>query len=242
MRQAAFCFIAPAIMTLASILAEPSAASEIQIDPSAPKGEVKKYSFDHSKIFPGTTREYWVYVPKQYDPKEPACLYVNQDGLQYRAPEVFDQLIHKKEMPVTIGVFVMHGRVKALSSEAIDRANHSLEYDGLGSDYARFLLDELLPEVEQKTAGDGRPIKFSKNGNDRALGGASSGAIRAFTAAWERPHSFRRVFSAIGTYVGLRGGNDYTNERSRSKGQTGTKLLSNPHNHGCDSRSRTNHV
>ena len=80
-----------------------------------PKGEVKKYTFEKSKIFPGTVRDYWVYVPKQYDPARPACVYVNQDGIQYKAPEVFDQLIHKKEMPVTIGVFVMHGRVKASS-------------------------------------------------------------------------------------------------------------------------------
>ena len=126
-----------------------------------------------------------------------------------QAPEVFDELIHKKEMPVTIGVFVMHGRAKALSAQALDRFNRSLEYDGLGHDYARFLLEELLPEVEQKTTDDGRAIKLSKNGNDRAIGGASSGAICAFTAAWERPDAFRRVFSAIGTYVGLRGGNEY---------------------------------
>ena len=112
-------------------------------------------------------------------------------------------------MPVTIGVFVMHGRVKAPSDKALDRFNRSYEYDGLGDNYARFLLEELLPEVETKTAADGRPIRLSKDGNDRAIGGSSSGAICAFTAAWERPDAFRRVFSAIGTYVGLRGGNDY---------------------------------
>jgi sugar lactone lactonase YvrE/enterochelin esterase-like enzyme len=174
-----------------------------------PKGEVTKYSFDGSKVFPGTIRDYWVYVPKQYDPAKPACLYVNQDGVQYNAPAVFDELIHKKEMPVVIGVFVMHGRVKAPSDGALDRFNRSLEYDGLGPDYARFLLDELLPDVESKKTADGRPIRLSREGNDRAIGGASSGAICAFTAAWERPDAFRRVFSAIGTYVGLRGGNDY---------------------------------
>jgi sugar lactone lactonase YvrE/enterochelin esterase-like enzyme len=174
-----------------------------------PKGEVKQYTFDKSKIFPGTTREYWVYVPKQYDPTKPACVYVNQDGVQYNAPAVFDELIHKKEMPITIGVFVMHGRVKALSDQALDRFNRSYEYDGLGDNYARFLLEELLPEVERQKAGDGREIHLSKDGNDRAIGGASSGAICAFTAAWERPDAFRRVFSAIGTYVGLRGGNEY---------------------------------
>ena len=112
-------------------------------------------------------------------------------------------------MPVTIGVFVTPGRVKAPTGQALDRFNRSLEYDGLGSDYARFLLDELLPEVEQKTTALGRAIKLSRNGDDRAIGGASSGAICAFTAAWERPDAFHRVFSAIGTYVGLRGGNIY---------------------------------
>lgn len=174
-----------------------------------PKGEVTKYTFDHSKLFPGTVRDYWVYVPKQYDPAKPACVYVGQDGIGFNAPAVFDELIAKKEMPVTIGVFVMHGRVKAPSPEALDRFNRSYEYDGLGDGYARFLLEELLPDVEKKTAADGRAIKLSKDGNDRCIGGASSGAICAFTAAWERPDAFRRVFSAIGTYVGLRGGNNY---------------------------------
>jgi sugar lactone lactonase YvrE/enterochelin esterase-like enzyme len=174
-----------------------------------PKGEVTKYTFDQSKVFPGTVRDYWVYVPKQYDPAQPACVHVNQDGIQFNAPLVFDELIHKKEIPVLIGVFVMHGRVKATSDKALDRFNRSYEYDGLGDGYARFLLDELLPEVERKTTGDGRPIRLSKRGNDRAIGGSSSGAICAFTAAWERPDAFSRVFSSIGTYVGLRGGNDY---------------------------------
>jgi sugar lactone lactonase YvrE/enterochelin esterase-like enzyme len=174
-----------------------------------PKGEVASYTFDKSKIFPGTTRAYSIYIPKQYDPAKPACVHVNQDGTQFNAPAVFDDLIHKKQMPVTIGVFVTPGRVKAPSPNALDRFNRSYEYDGLGDAYARFLLDELLPEVETKTAKDGRPIKLSKDGNDRSIGGSSSGAVCAFTAAWERPDAFRRVFSAIGTYVGLRGGNIY---------------------------------
>lgn len=187
---------------------QPGADSKPQ--PDVPKGEVLKFSFDRSKIFPGTWREYWVYVPAQYTPDKPACLYVNQDGIQWQAPTVFDNLIHKKEMPVTIGVFVMHGRVKAADDNAaLDRFNRSYEYDGLGDYYARFLLEELLPEVETKKTSDGRPIRFSHNGNDRAIGGASSGAICAFTAAWERPDAFSRVFSAIGTYVGLRGGDRY---------------------------------
>jgi gluconolactonase len=176
----------------------------------APKGEVTKYTFENSKVFPGTVRDYWVYVPKQYDGKTPACVHVNQDGVQFNAPAVFDRLIHEKAMPVTIGVFVMHGRVKAADPKAaLDRFNRSYEYDGLGDAYARFLLTELLPDAEKKTAADGRPIRLSKCGNDRSIGGTSSGAICAFTAAWERPDAFPRVFSGIGTYVGLRGGHNY---------------------------------
>jgi sugar lactone lactonase YvrE/enterochelin esterase-like enzyme len=179
-------------------------------DIAAPKGEVLKFTFDHSKIFPGTVRDYWVYVPAQYTPDKPACVYVNQDGLQWQAPAVFDSLIAKKEMPVTIGVFVMHGHVKAAdTNSALDRFNRSYEYDSLGDDYARFLLNELLPEVETKKTSDGRAIHLSDNGNDRAIGGSSSGAVCAFTAAWERPDAFTRVFSAIGTYVGLRGADRY---------------------------------
>jgi sugar lactone lactonase YvrE/enterochelin esterase-like enzyme len=174
-----------------------------------PKGDTFRYAFEGSRIFPGTVRDVTVYVPRQYDPGKPACVYVNQDGVQFKAPEVFDRLIAAKEMPVVIGVFVGHGRVKAPHKEALDRFNRSYEYDGLGDAYARFLLDELLPDVEKRTAPDGRPIRLSKDGNDRGIGGSSSGAICAFTAAWERPDAFRRVFSAIGTYVGLRGGDVY---------------------------------
>ena len=181
-----------------------------QPQPGVPKGEVLKFSFETSKIFPGTHRDYWIYVPAQYSPDRPACLYVNQDGVQWQAPTVFDNLIHKKQMPVTIGVFVMHGRVKAGDTNtALDRFNRSYEYDGLGDNYVRFLLEELLPDAAKQKTSDGRAIRFSTNGNDRAIGGSSSGAICAFTAAWERPDAFSRVFSAIGTYVGLRGGDQY---------------------------------
>ncbi len=176
---------------------------------NVPKGEVLRFVFEKSKIFPGTRRDVSVYVPKQYDGTKPACVYVNQDGIQWNAPTVFDNLIARGEMPITIGVFVTPGVVKAANENALPRFNRSLEYDGLGPDYANFLLNELLPEVETMKTADGRAIVLSKNGNDRAIGGSSSGAIAAFTAAWERPDAFCRVFSAIGTYVGLRGGNEY---------------------------------
>ncbi len=175
-----------------------------------PKGEIIKLTFEDSKIFPGTWRQYSVYVPAQYRPETPACVYVNQDGIQWKAPTVFDNLIHRKEMPITIGVFVTPGRVRASdTAAALDRFNRSFEYDGLGDAYARFILNEILPEVEKLKTSDGRAIRLSKNGNDRAIGGSSSGAVCAFTAAWERPDAFSRVFSAIGTYVDLRGGGRY---------------------------------
>ncbi len=175
-----------------------------------PKGELVKFQFENSKVFPGTTREVTVYIPAQYKPNIAACVYVNQDGLQWKAPTVFDNLIAKNEMPITIGVFITPGQVKAINTdEALNRMNRSYEYDGLGDIYVKFLLDELLPAVEKQKTTDGREIKLSKSGNDRAIGGSSSGAVCAFTAAWERPHEFSRVFSAIGTYTGLRGADRY---------------------------------
>src|ERR1051325_1459603 len=176
-----------------------------QPQPGVPKGELLKGTFDQSKIFPGTVRDYTVYVPKQYDPAKPACVYVNQDGVQYQAPVVFDNLIHRKEIPVLIGIFVSHGKVKAANpNDALDRFNRSYEYDGLGDNYARFLLDEFLPFVAKT-----HKLNLSTSANDRSIAGSSSGGIAAWTAAWERPDAFSRVFTSVGTYVGLRGGNVY---------------------------------
>ncbi|MFT6868341.1 MAG: gluconolactonase [Cyclobacteriaceae bacterium] len=175
-----------------------------------PKGEILTFTFDTAKIFPGTSREVNIYIPAQYKGDKAACVYVNQDRIQWKAPTVFDNLINKNEMPVTIGIFISPGKVLAKNNEeAVDRYNRSFEYDGLGDSYARFLLEEIFPFVESKKTTDGRAIILSKNGNDRAIGGSSSGAVCAFTAAWERPEEFSRVFSAIGTYVGLRGADRY---------------------------------
>src|SRR5690606_35433192 len=131
-----------------------------------PKGEILKFTFDQSKFYPGTTREISVYIPAQYT-DEPACVYVNQDGIQWKAPTVFDNLIAGKEMPVTIGVFITPGKVLAQNKNAaLDRFNRSFEYDGLGDRYARFLLDEIFPFVERQKASDGKAIRLSRNGND----------------------------------------------------------------------------
>jgi enterochelin esterase-like enzyme len=178
-----------------------------------PKGAVTKHRWENSKAFPGTVRDYWVYVPAQYRPDgPPACVMVFQDGGgyvdvgdrgQHRVPVVFDNLIHKGEMPVTVGVFVNPGKFPTPGRPEREwRSNRSFEYDTLSDQYARFLESEILPEV-------GKNVKLRADAAGRAICGISSGGICAFTAAWERPDAFRRVFSAIGTYVGLRGGNNY---------------------------------
>lgn len=203
-----FLFLAATSLAGAADDYPPGPDSKVQ--PGVPQGELIKFEYRDSKIFPGTTREVTVYVPRQYDATKPACVYVNQDGLQWSANVVFDNLIARGELPVIIGVFVRPGVVKAASpAAALDRFNRSFEYDSLGDAYARFLLEEVLPAVAAKTTSDGRAIKLSPSGNDRAIGGSSSGAIAAFTAAWERPDAFTRVFSVVGTYVGLRGGDRY---------------------------------
>jgi gluconolactonase len=178
-----------------------------QPHPEIPKGEVLKFNFNNSAIYQGTQRTYWVYVPAQYKPGTAACLYVDMDGIQFSAPTVFDYLINKGEMPVTIGVFITSGAV--MKNDAAVRYNRSHEFDSMNSDFVNFLLNELLPDVEKQKTSDGRAINISKNANDRAIAGASSGAICAFTAAWRRPDAFSRVFSSIGTYVGMRGGDQY---------------------------------
>jgi enterochelin esterase-like enzyme len=122
---------------------------------------------------------------------------------RFRAPIVFDNLIHKGEMPVTIGIFINPGVLPALDGQTQQgRYSRSFEYDGLGDRYARFLIEEILPEV-------GKSYNLSNDPNDRGLAGSSSGGIAAFTAAWERPDQFRRVLSYIGSYTNLRGGQSY---------------------------------
>ena len=182
--------------------APPQPGPDSQVQPGTPTGDIIKGEFGTSRIYPGTWREYWIYIPRQLDRTKPAPVMVFQDGLQYNAPVVFDNLIHKKDVPPIVALFVMHGRVKASSPDALDRMNRSYEYDSVSDEYARFLVDELLPYVAARHG-----LTLSSDPNDRAIAGNSSGAIAAFVAAWQRPDAFRRVFSAIGTYVGLRGGN-----------------------------------
>jgi enterochelin esterase family protein len=180
-----------------------------------PEGKVEGPLTLESKIaFPGTTRNYWVYVPAQYDGSKPACLMIFQDGHffvnkkgEYRIPIVFDNLIYRREMPVTIAVFINPGRTpeqkEATDSDWGDRTNNrGMEYNALDDKYARLVVDELLPELK-------RTYKISDDPNDRGIAGASSGAICAFTVAWQRPDQFRKVISTIGSFTNIRGGHVY---------------------------------
>jgi len=175
-----------------------------------PRGEVIKMpAWTNSTIYPGTHRDWWLYVPKQYDASKPACVMVFQDGAGYvssngswRVPTVFDNLIHKKEMPVTLGIFINPGMVPSAESGQRGRSNRSFEYDSLGDQYARFLLEEILPEVAKK-------YNLTKDPEGRAIAGISSGGICAWTVAWERPNEFRKVLSAVGSFTNIRGGHNY---------------------------------
>jgi enterochelin esterase-like enzyme len=175
-----------------------------------PEGKISKHTWK-SKIFDGTVRDYWVYVPAQYDPKTPACVMVFQDGVrfyaspqgQFRVPIVLDNLIHKKEIPVTIAIFVDPGSYDLKGNKGQpDFKNRSIEYDTLSPKYAEFLEKEILPEV-------GKQYNLRQDAAGRAIGGISSGGICAFTVAWERPDLFSKVLSHVGSFTNIRGGDVY---------------------------------
>lgn len=179
--------------------------------PGVPKGTLTEFEWNNSKIYPGTVRKVTVYVPKQYDPRQPAAVFVCQDGVMYKAPTVFDNLIHKKQMPVTIGIFIKPGDKplkpgepprKRPDGRPASAANRSVEYDTLSDTYSRFLLEEILPEV-------GKKYNLTKNPDGRCIAGSSSGGICAFTVCWQRPDQFRKCFTTVGSFTNIRGGNKY---------------------------------
>jgi enterochelin esterase family protein len=179
-----------------------------------PKGEVRGPFVIPSQAYPGTQHTYWVYVPAQYDPGTPASLMVFNDGQAFkdmegsaRAPNVLDNLIYRREIPVMIAVFINPGRTpeqpEPTPQEWGDRTtNRPTEYNTLDDKYARVIVDELLPALN-------KDYRISTNPDHRGIGGTSSGAIAAFTVAWQRPNEFRKVLSIVGSFVNLRGGDAY---------------------------------
>ncbi len=201
--------------------APPNPDSHYQLGPDSlprdgvAKGEVRGPYTLPSEAYPGTQHTYWVYVPAQYDPAVPASLMVLNDGQAFknmdgdvRAPNVLDNLIDRREIPVMLAVFINPGRrpdqPEPTPQEWGDRTtNRPTEYNTLDDKYARVIVDELLPALK-------KDYNISKDPEQRGIGGASSGAIAAFTVAWERPNEFRKVLSIVGSFVNLRGGDAYS--------------------------------
>jgi len=182
--------------------------ADSQPQPGVPQGAVTQHEW-RSEIFPGTARDYYVYVPAQYSGDEPASVMVFQDGARYadvegpaRTPIVFDNLIHQGKMPVTIGIFINPGHFPATAPDREPVRNRSFEYDTLSDQYTRFLLEEILPAV-------GADYRLTDDPEQRAICGMSSGGICAWTVAWQRPDTFRKVLSHVGSFTDIRGGHVY---------------------------------
>jgi len=210
----------------------PLGADSMQ-QPGVPAGTLSPKLSIVSRIYDGMQSNYWIYAPAQYDPKTPAALMVFQDGGGYierngmrPALNVIDNLIAQHKIPVMICVFVDPGDISASPDTPTYRAvqayadkygrqlkdsMRSVEYDTVSDRYARFLRDELLPQVAAK-------YNLRTDAYSRGITGASSGGIASFNAAWQMPDQFSRVIVWIGSFVSLQwrddpavadGGQDY---------------------------------
>ncbi len=177
-----------------------------------PEGQLNGPFLFRSKIIENTVRKYWISIPSQYDSKQPACVLIFQDGARainpngvLRVPQVLENLIAKKLIPVTIGIYITPGQRGEEFPDSIGTGNpdnRDREYDVLDDKYARMLIDEIIPEVAKK-------VNLTTDPKGRAIGGSSSGGICAFTVAWQRPDQFRNVISLIGSFTNIHGGHVY---------------------------------
>ena len=191
-------------LLVGTVAAEPEFPLTADSMPQAgvPKGTMIKGSHKSAQdsVFPGTEREYQIYVPQGHDQTKPAAFMVFQDGVIYQAPVVFDNLIARQDIPPLVGIFIKPGVVPADGDNALPRFNRSHEYDSITPTYSGFLIDEFLPAIEARHG-----LRLSRDPNQAAIAGNSSGGICAFMTAWHRPDRFRRVFTGVGTYVGIHG-------------------------------------
>lgn len=180
-----------------------------------PKGEIRGPYHLASQVYPGTQHTYWIYVPAQYAPQNPAALMIFQDGQAFkdpngdmRAQNVLDNLIYRREIPIMLAVFINPGRTRGQAEPSPQTGwgdgttNRVTEYNSLDDKYARVITEEVMPVLN-------KDYNISKNPEQHGLGGSSSGAIAAFTVAWERPNEFRKVLSNVGSFVDIRGGYVY---------------------------------
>jgi enterochelin esterase-like enzyme len=188
-----------------------------------PKGEVRGpfYLLD-SPNYPGTQHTYWVYVPAQYDPAVEADLMIFQDGQAFidmegsaRVPNVLDNLIYRRELPVMLAVFINPGRrpdqPEPTPAQWGDQTtNRPQEYNALDDQYAKVVVEELLPALY-------KDYNITRDPKRRGIGGTSSGAIAAFTVAWHYPDQFTKVLSIVGSFTNIRGGHQWPDIIAKSE-------------------------
>jgi enterochelin esterase family protein len=200
-----------------------------------PEGKMSEKLVHTSKVYAGMASDYWIYVPAQYDPAQPAALMIWQDGQGHiarngrRTLNVLDNLTYQKRIPVMISVFIAPGKVG-------DKAMRSIEYDTVNDTYVQF-LDELL-------AGVYAQYNIRKDAYSRGIAGESSGGICSFNAAWQHPEEFSRVLSTIGSYTSIQwhpgeidGGNVYPN-KVRKEAKRNIRVYLQGRQRGSGERSR----
>ena len=169
--------------------------------PGVARGTISEKKTLTSRVYPGMKADYWIYVNAGADTTRGAPLMIWQDGetivgnndlLRLRLQIVSDNLVHKKLIPPMVHVLIAPGS----GGEAEGTRMRSIQYDTVSYRYGKYLLEEILPEVE-------KTHKLRSDAYSRAIAGASSGAICAFNVAWYRPDQFSRVLSHIGSYVPL---------------------------------------
>jgi enterochelin esterase-like enzyme len=184
--------------------------------PGIPQGTVMEFTLEDSKTYPGFKRQWWLYVPPGYDGKKALPVMIFQDGSNYvrrdgawRVPVVLENLMARKELPMMAAIFVNPGDTplapgepprKRADGRAASPRNRSVEYDTVSDAYSRFLLEEIFPLARKH-------IVITDDPAGRGICGSSSGGICAFNVAWQRPDQFRKVYTTIGSFTNIRGGN-----------------------------------
>lgn len=189
-------------------------ATLLQSTPQGPVIPLK--GWNESKVYPGTTRNIWIYqTPDMQSNDRPGAIWFN-DGAWYlsregpvRATHVLDNLFAAKEIGPTIGIFVTPGQPdhfvqRPIESYDNNNAQRSLEYDTVSERYGKFLFEELLQLATSITG-----IETSDDPTKRTVCGISSGGIAAFSAAWFHPDQCQRVISHCGSFTDIWGGHNY---------------------------------
>ena len=170
-----------------------------------PAGRLLRFRWTSRTVYPDVERDVWLYLPQGVEVHDDVNLLVFQDGSSYFGPQVnatfvLDNLLHRSEIPMTVGLFVNPGETGPGYPTFGGDDNRSIEYDTVSGDYARFLVEELFPVVR-------RHVNLTDDPAGRAICGFSSGAACAMTAAFHRPEDFGGVIAHCGSFISIRGAN-----------------------------------